>query len=88
MGFKKQRQAEYNQIKVGDTKQSAFDRLGEPRTVEPYFSRPISYCEHDFPPADVAKCVEFITWANGGNWFYCIGVDEEGTVILKAQGHS
>jgi len=88
LGYDSGRQYAFNEIEIGQPKQHAIELLGEPRSTTTYFSREIAYRESEFQPADIAICHEFIVWNNGGNWFYCVGVDENGIIVLKAEGNS
>ena len=88
LGYSSDRQHAFEQIEIGKPKQHAIDLLGEPRSTTTYFSREIAYRESDFKPAEIANCHEFVVWNNGGNWFYCIGVGDDGMIVLKADGHS
>lgn len=88
LGYEHQRQRAYEKIIIGEHKTLALELLGEPLSTETFFSREISYRESEFPAEDIAKCVEFIVWRNGGNWFYCVGIDDNGRIVLKSDGHS
>ena len=88
MGYELSRQRAYEQIETGNPIEYAIKLLGEPRSRESYFSRELTGYENEIPIADLEKCVEFLTWNNGGNWFYCVGVDKNGIIVLKADGHS
>lgn len=88
LGYEGKRQHAFNKIEIGQSRQHAVELLGDPRSTTGNFPREIAYRESEFKPAEVARCREFIVWNNGGNWFYCIGVDEDGIVVLKAEGHS
>jgi outer membrane protein assembly factor BamE (lipoprotein component of BamABCDE complex) len=88
MGYDSKSQQAFDQIEAGQPKERALKLLGEPRATSPSFSREIAYCESDFKPAEIAQCCEFVVWSNGSNWFYCIGIDKNGIIVLKAQGNS
>ena len=78
----------YHQIECGQSCESAIALLGEPYETTDYFSRALATYESDFSTADVAKCNQFMAWRNGANWFYSIGIDKDGVIVIKAQGHS
>ena len=88
MGFDTAMDRRYDAVKCGELLESAMVLLGEPYEATEYFSRALASYESDLPPAEVAKCSQFLTWRNGGNWFYCVGVDKHGKIIVKIQGHS
>lgn len=88
MGYKPQRHRQYQKIQIGQNIQSAIDLLGEPISRETYFSRQLSAFKEDVPTVELAKCVEFLTWNNGGNWFYCVGIDQDDKITIKIDGHS
>ena len=88
MGFDRSMQTTFDEFPVGESKTRLLEVFGEPRSAESYFSREIGYRESDFITEDLTKCVEFVTFDNGGNWFYCFGIDENGRIVLKADGHS
>ena len=88
LGYDHSMQTAFEQTKVGESKQELLERFGEPWSTETWFSRTIGYRESDFSSADLEKCVQYVTWINGGNWFYCFGFDENDRIVLKADGHS
>ena len=88
MGFKRSMQRTYDEIEAGEPKTKLVDLFGEPWSTESDFSRAIDYRQSDFSTEELSRCVEFVTWMNGGNWFYCFGIDENDKIVLKADGHS
>lgn len=44
--------------------------------------------EEQFEAASRSSAVEYLLWINGMNWYYCIGFDAEGKVVVKGEGHS
>lgn len=88
LGYDQSLQRTFDELSVGDPKTRLLELLGEPVSVESFFARGIAYRESEFAAQDLAKCVEFVTFCNGGNWFYCFGIDENGKTVLKAEGHS
>ena len=88
MGYDHSRQRTFDEFEIGEPKSRLLELFGEPRSIETYFSREIAYRESDFAAEDLTKCVEYVTFDNGGNWFYCFGIDENGKTVLKADGHS
>lgn len=88
MGFDRSTQAAFDEFAVGESKMRLLKVFGEPCSVESCFFREIGYRKSEFTAEDLAKCVEYVTFNNGGNWFYCFGIDENGRVVLKADGHS
>ena len=88
MGFDRSMQRAFDAIKLGTDESELHKRFGEPWSSETYFSRAISYRESEFSANEIDGCKAFVTWINGGNWFYCFGIDENGKIVLKADGHS
>jgi hypothetical protein len=88
MGFDRSMQRTFDDIKLGTHETKLHEQFGEPWSSETYFSRAISYRESDFATSEIDDCKIFVTWINGSNWFYCFGIDENGKIILKADGHS
>ncbi len=81
-------QRNYEKVAVGAQAGSAFELLGEPFESTDQFSRALNSYRSNFPAAELQKCTEFHCWQNGANWFYCIGIDCRGNIVLKAEGHS
>ena len=88
MGYERVRQRQFDDIEIGEPIATAIKILGEPIRKEKDFSREIAYRENDFDQKTLSKCVVFLVWRNGGNWFYCIGVDDAGKIVVKADGNS
>ena len=78
----------FDRIELNCDKQAAIDLLGPEYSVSPYFSRALSGYESSLSQSAMSESIEFLTWRNGGNWFYCIGVDADGRITLKSDGHS
>jgi hypothetical protein len=89
MGFERKRQAAYENLALGDTKRQVIEALGEPKATSPFFNLPQRAGHEDcFQQAEASDAVEFHQWINGGNWYYCIGYDANGRVVVKGEGHS
>lgn len=88
MGFDRSLQNAFDNVEIGTHESKLHEQFGEPWSTKTHFSRAISFRESDFTVDDLDTCAKFVTWINGGNWFYCFGVDENGKVVLKAEGHS
>jgi len=88
MGYDPSMQKTFDELVLGEPKTQLLELFGEPCSVASYFSREVAYRESNFAAADLAKCVEYVTFNNGFNWFYCFGIDENGKTVLKADGHS
>ena len=81
--------ARYEKISEGDSKQMVFDALGEPRVKSNEFNLPQKHgFEHFLDAAESSSAVEYYQWVNGMNWYYCIGFDSFGAVVIKGEGHS
>lgn len=88
-GFDRGRHARYEAISNGDGKISVVKALGEPRARSDEFSLPQRHgFESLFDAAEKSRAVEYYQWVNGINWYYCIGFDAAGTVVVKGEGHS
>ena len=88
-GFDRGMDANYEKISKGDTKQSVVDALGEPRAKTDEFNLPQRHgFNHHFDCAERSSAVEYYQWINGMNWYYCVGFDSFGAVVIKGEGHS
>lgn len=88
-GFDRDMHARYSGIAVGESKLAAVDALGEPRAVSGDFNLPQWHgFERFFEAAERSSAVEYYQWVNGMNWYYCIGFDSDGVVVIKGEGHS
>ena len=88
-GFDQGMHANYERIPMGETMQSGVDSLGEPRAKTSKFNLPQRHgFENHFEAAERSSAVEFYQWSNGVNWYYCVGFDSSGTVVIKGEGHS
>ena len=77
-----------NQIECGCRFGVVMDLLGTPDESSTKFPRALDGYKRGIHAADLRRCTEFHSWRNGSNWFYCIGTDSNGDVVLKAEGHS
>jgi hypothetical protein len=88
-GFDRGMHARYDKISEGESKRLVFDALGEPRAKSDEFNLPQRHgFEHLFDAAEESSAVEYYQWINGMNWYYCIGFDSNGVVVIKEEGHS
>ena len=88
-GFDRGMHARYEKISEGESKKFVVDALGEPRAKSDEFNLPQRQgFEHLFDAAEKSPAVEYYQWKNGMNWYYCIGFDSTGTVVIKGEGHS
>jgi len=88
-GFDRGVHARYEKISEGESKNLVVDTLGEPRAKSDEFNLPQRHgFEHIFDAAESSSAVEYYQWINGMNWYYCIGFDSSGAVVIKGQGHS
>lgn len=88
LGFDRAMQSRFESIKTGDSKEKAIEQLGVPMSVATHFPLEIGYQKNQIPSSQLNQCVEFMTWRNGVNWYYCVGIGPLGTIIVKAEGHS
>ncbi len=88
-GFDRGMHANYEKISSGETKKSVVEALGEPRAKTDKFNLPQRHgFEHHFNAAERSSAVEYYQWINGMNWYYCIGFDSFGAVVVKGEDHS
>lgn len=88
-GFDRGMHARYEKIAEGESKELAIDVLGKPRAKSDEFNLPQRQgFEHLFDAAESSLAVEYYQWINGMNWYYCIGFDSSGVVVIKGEGHS
>lgn len=88
-GFDREMQARYEEIQVGENKQATIDALGPPRAESDVFNLPQRHgFEHFFDVAERSSAVKYYQWINGVNWYYCIGFNSAGEVVIKGEGHS
>jgi hypothetical protein len=88
-GFDHGMHANYEKISKAESKRLVFDALGEPRAKSDGFNLPQRHgFEQLFDAAEKTPAVEYYQWINGMNWYYCIGFDSDGIVVLKGEGHS
>lgn len=88
-GFDRGIQADYEKTSKGETKKSVVDALGEPRAKTDKFNLPQRHgFEHHFDSAERSPAVEYYQWINGINWYYCVGFDSSGAVVIKGESHS
>ena len=87
--FDRGTQKSYELIEKGMSKDAVFETLGGPRIKSDSFSLPQKYgFEHFFHAAESSTAVEYFQWLNGMNWYYCIGFDAKGEVVVKGEGSS
>jgi len=87
LGYDYSMQRTFEELEIGDAQQTACKHFGEPWSIEAEFPRVIGYRESDFSSTDLEKCDRFLTWNNGISCYYCLGIDEDGNISLKARGH-
>lgn len=88
-GFDRGMHARYEKVSRGEAKQRVVDVLGEPRAKSVEFNLPQRQgFGHFFEAAGSSSAVEYYQWINGINWYYCIGFDATGAVVIKGEGHS
>ena len=88
-GFDRGMHARYEAVSEGESMKMVVEALGEPRAKGDEFNLPQRHgFEHLFDAAERSSAVEFYQWVNGMNWYYCIGFDSAGTVVIKGEGHS
>ena len=80
---------EYQRLEFGTSIEQVIERFGPPRSEGRRFFLPQRKGFEDaFERAENSDAVFFYLWMNGGNWYYCLGFDDEGRLVVKEQGHS
>ena len=87
VGFDAEMQRSFRELEYDQSLESAIHVLGEHYEQTDYFSRSLGAYKSDFN-SSIDQCDFFVTWKNGLNWYYCIGIDDHGNIVLKAEGHS
>ncbi len=88
-GFDRRMQTRYEQIPLGWRKNDVLEKLGPPHTKSPIFCLPQKHgFERFFEAAEKSDSMEYLLWVNGMNWFYCMGFNALGNVVVKGEGHS
>ena len=88
-GFDRGMQARYEKIQAGESKQAVVAALGEPWVESDSFNLPQRQGFEDlFDTAEQSSAVKYYQWINGMNWYYCIGFNSSGEVVVKGEGHS
>jgi hypothetical protein len=88
-GFKKSRHQDFTSLQVGDSIQSVVQKLGPPLRSGDRFLLPQKQgFEEEFRKAELSESKTYSLWLNGSNWYYCIGFDADGKLVIKAEGHS
>ena len=85
VGFDTEMQRSFRELKYEQSLESAIHVLGEPCEQTDYFL--LGAYKSNFTDS-IDQCDFFVTWKNGLNWYYCIGIDDHGNIVLKAEGHS
>ena len=89
MGFDSAKHDAYTQVGIGDPKDKVIELLGDPLQMGEMFLLPQRKgFEEYFEEAEVSDSTEYYLWKNKSNWFYCIGFDKDGKVIVKGEGSS
>lgn len=88
-GFDRSLQNTYEDLPRGLMRAEAIRLLGKPIKSSDTFCLPQSHGFEDlFEAADKSGSKEYILWLNGMNWYYCLGFDAAGKMVIKAEGHS
>lgn len=79
---------EYQRLERGASVEEAIERLGPPRSEGSTFLLPQrGGFEDAFERAGNSAAIAFYLWSNGSNWYYCLGFDKEGGLVVKEEGH-
>lgn len=80
---------QYQRLELGTGIEEVIERLGPPRSEGANFLLPQRKGFEDaFERAENSEASVFYLWINGSNWYYCLGFDNEGRLVVKGQGHS
>jgi len=96
-GYEKQQQQAFDSVEIGMDKSTILKKMGSPSREGDSFNperyggsgafldREVGF---DFQLMRHQGVHSYIEWINGINWFYCIGFDKNGKVVIKGEGHS
>ena len=87
-GFDTEAHSSFKAIEYGQPFETAIELLGEPYEKTDFFPRSLATYQSNYTAEEVGRCDLFMTWRNGINWFYSIGIDDDGKIVLKVDGHS
>ena len=88
VGFDRGLHANFNHIKIGDTRSEVIALLEVPLSAGPEFPRQLENYDDKRDESVKSGTVEYLVWANGVNWYYCVGIDANAKVVFKCDGHS
>ena len=88
-GFDKGIQEQYERIDFGTPREEVITKLGSPLRSKETFCLPSGHkgYKESLTRANNSNAVSYDLWLNGMNWYYCIGGDESGLLVIKAEGH-
>jgi hypothetical protein len=88
-GFNRSLHRAYEELPVGLLRAEAIRIFGKPIKSSDSFCLPQSHgFEALFEAAEKSGSKEYLLWINGMNWYYCLGFDAAGRMVIKAEGHS
>lgn len=90
MRFERPTQRAFDSLPMGITLPDATSRLGlDPIRDAPECCLPQRQAfESEFKRAEESDAVHFYLYRNGINWYYCLGFDEDGRLVVTGQGCS
>jgi hypothetical protein len=86
MGFDRGFHRRYRSVSIGMAEQDAFSRMGRPPDAT---NRTLVLAQRGRKREDRARrtdAILFFTWGNGADYAYCLGVNSNGTVVVKEEG--
>lgn len=88
--FDRAAQREFDTLPMGITIDDASSRLGsDPIRDAPECCLPQRQAfESEFERAENSDAVHFYLYKNGINWYYCLGFDADGRLVVTGQGCS
>ena len=74
-------------LKIGMPRAEAIGRMGQPARESPQFELgQYKGNEEAYARAARSGAETYLVWFNGGDYTYCIGIGEDGTVVAKEEG--
>ena len=90
MQFDRAAQRAFDSLPMGITLDDAAARLGSDSIRDaPECCLPQRHAfESEFERAEASTAVHFYLYQNGVNWYYCLGFDADGLLVVTGQGSS
>ncbi len=87
-GFDRGMQIKFNRLVIGDSRQDSITDLGTPMSSQRVLSHQLRSHTEQLAKSKKSGSVEYLLWRNGIDWYYCIGLDADGTITFIFEGRS